>query len=105
MRKVKRETKREPLPLLQTGVGTVLSSMAISGFILGFATDQIFDTTPIFMLSFGFLGVLGGTMKAHQFLQSVPGKQQGIGGQGRKGKIESEQDEKRRREKHTTIDH
>ncbi len=98
MRKVKRETKREPLPLLQTGVGTVLSSMAISGFILGFATDQLFDTTPIFMLAFGLLGVVGGTMNAHKFLLTVPG-------QKRADKEKSEQDEKRRREEHTTIDH
>ncbi|MDH5259392.1 MAG: AtpZ/AtpI family protein [Gammaproteobacteria bacterium] len=87
-----RRKKREPLPLLQTGVGTVLSSMAISGFILGFATDQIADTTPFFMLIFGFLGVIGGTMKAHKFLMMVPGQK----------KIEQEQ--KQRREKHTTID-
>ena len=95
---MKREHKREPLPLLQTGVGTVLSSMAISGFILGFATDQLFDTTPLFLLSFGFLGVIGGTLKAHKFLQSVPGQKKAV-------KEKSEQDEKRRREEHTTIDH
>jgi len=87
-----RDKNREPLPLLQTGVGTVLSSMAISGFILGFATDQIADTEPLFLLLFGFLGVLGGTMKAHKFLMSVPGQKR------------IEQDEKRRREKHTTTD-
>ena len=97
MRKVKRVRQREPLPLLQTGVGTVLSSMAISGFILGFAADQIFDTTPVFLLSFGLLGVVGGTMKAHKFLQSVPGQKQ--------GQKQVDQDEKRRREEHTTIDH
>jgi len=74
MRKVKREDKREPLPLLQTGVGTILSSMAISGFILGYVTDQLFDTTPVFLLLFGLLGVVGGTMKAHKFLKNVPGK-------------------------------
>lgn len=103
MRKVKREHKREPLPLLQTGVGTILSSMAISGFILGFATDQLFDTTPIFMLSFGMLGVVGGTMKAHKFLMMVPGKKPEPSGQT--GQKNVEQDEKRRREEHTTIDH
>lgn len=69
-----RQKKREPLPLLQTGVGTILSSMAISGFILGFATDQLFDTTPLFLLCFGFLGVIGGIMKAHKLLISMPGK-------------------------------
>lgn len=69
-----RQKKREPLPLLQTGAGTILSSMAISGFILGFATDQLFDTTPLFLLFFGFLGVIGGIMKAHKLLINVPGK-------------------------------
>jgi len=69
-----RKKKRQPLPLLQTGVGTIMSSMAISGFILGFGADQLFDTTPIFLLSFGLLGVIGGTMKAHKFLMHVPGQ-------------------------------
>jgi len=87
-----RKKKYEPLPLLQTGVGTVLSSMAISGFILGFATDQLADTTPLFMLLFGLLGVVGGTMKAHKFLSMVPGQK----------KIDHE--EEQRRKKHSTID-
>ncbi|MDH3325712.1 MAG: AtpZ/AtpI family protein [Gammaproteobacteria bacterium] len=87
-----RKKKHEPLPLLQTGVGTVLSSMAISGFILGFATDQIADTTPLFMLIFGALGVVGGTMKAHKFLMMVPGQKK------------SDKEQKQRRDKHTTTD-
>lgn len=87
-----RRKKREPLPLLQTGVGTIMSSTAIAGFILGFGADQLFDTTPIFLLSFGLLGVVGGTMKAHKFLMHVPGQKK------------VDQKNKQRRDEHTTID-
>ncbi|HFE38242.1 MAG TPA: AtpZ/AtpI family protein [Gammaproteobacteria bacterium] len=65
--------EKEPLQLLQVGVGTILSSMSIAGFLLGYATDIFFGTLPLFLLIFGFLGVLGGIMKAHRFLINVPG--------------------------------
>ncbi len=68
-----KEEKREPLPLLQTGAGTIISSMAISGFILGYGTDYLVDTTPLFMLGFGLLGLIGGIMKAHKLMISTPG--------------------------------
>jgi len=45
-----------------------MSSMTISGFLLGFLTDYWLDTKPIFLLSFGFLGLLGGTLKAYKLL-------------------------------------
>jgi len=66
------QREKEPLQLLQVGVGTMLSSMAIAGFLLGYFTDQYLDTIPVFMLIFGFLGVLGGIMKAHRLLINVP---------------------------------
>jgi len=64
--------EKEPLQLLQVGVGTILSSMAVAGFLLGYVTDAYLDTLPIFLLLFGFLGVLGGIMKAHRMLINVP---------------------------------
>jgi ATP synthase protein I len=67
-----KQRKKEPLQLLQVGVGTMLSSMSIAGFLLGYATDMYLDTIPLFLLIFGFLGVLGGIMKAHQMLINVP---------------------------------
>jgi len=60
--------KNEPLPLLQIGVGTILSSMVVAGLLLGYVTDQFFETSPLFMLMFGFLGVVGGILKAHRLL-------------------------------------
>ncbi|MDH5544490.1 MAG: AtpZ/AtpI family protein [Gammaproteobacteria bacterium] len=54
--------------LLLISVGTIMSSMTISGFLLGFLTDYWLDTKPIFLLSFGFLGLLGGTLKAYKLL-------------------------------------
>jgi len=65
--------KKEPLPLLQTGAGTIISSMTISGFILGYGTDYLIDTTPLFMLGFGVLGLIGGIMKAHKMMIKTPG--------------------------------
>ena len=67
-----KQRKKEPLQLLQVGVGTMVSSMSIAGFILGYVTDWYLGTVPLFLLIFGFLGVLGGIMKAHQFLSHVP---------------------------------
>lgn len=67
-----KQREKEPLQLLQVGVGTILSSMAVAGFLLGYVTDTYLDTLPIFLLLFGFLGVLGGIMKAHRLLTNVP---------------------------------
>lgn len=64
--------KQPPLQLLQVGVGTMVSSMSIAGFILGYVTDLFLNTIPLFLIIFGFLGVLGGIMKAHQMLINAP---------------------------------
>jgi len=61
--------KRQPSSgLLLIGVGTILSSMTIAGFVLGFLVDYWLDTPPIFLLLFGLLGLLGGTMKVYRLL-------------------------------------
>ena len=70
---MKKEKKREPLPLLHAGVGSMVSSMTISGFILGFGADYLAGTTPIFMMIFGALGLVGGIMKAHRVMSITPG--------------------------------
>ena len=54
--------------LILISVGTILTSMILAGFILGFVVDSWLDTTPIFLLFFGFLGVLGGILKAYKLL-------------------------------------
>lgn len=69
------QREKEPLPLLQVGVGTMVSSMSISGLVLGYFTDLYVGTIPVFMILFGFLGVLGGIMKAHKMLIAVPESQ------------------------------
>lgn len=54
--------------LLLIGVGSILASMAITGFLLGFLLDYLLDTQPIFLLLLGFMGIVGGTLKAHRLL-------------------------------------
>jgi len=54
--------------LILISVGTMLTSMILAGFILGFVVDSWLQTTPIFLLAFGFLGVLGGILKAYRLL-------------------------------------
>jgi len=54
--------------LLGAGVGSILSSMVISGFLLGYATDYWLETTPLFFLLFGLLGLIGGAQKAMKLL-------------------------------------
>ena len=54
--------------LLLVGVGSILASMAITGFLLGFLVDLLLDTKPIFLLLLGFMGIVGGTLKAHRML-------------------------------------
>ncbi|PCH59691.1 MAG: hypothetical protein COC05_06300 [Gammaproteobacteria bacterium] len=54
------------------GVGTMLTSMVVSGFLLGYLTDRWLDTSPLFMLSLGALGFIGGMLKVYKLL-SKPG--------------------------------
>lgn len=49
--------------LLMAGAGNMLASMAISGFILGYLTDYILGTIPLFLIGFGILGAVGGVLK------------------------------------------
>jgi len=57
-------------PLL-LGVGTMLTAMIASGFILGYLTDRWLDTMPLFLLSFGALGFVGGMLKVHKLMSKL----------------------------------
>ncbi|WP_373018450.1 AtpZ/AtpI family protein [Thiomicrorhabdus sp.] len=48
---------------LLMGAGSIFTSMIVAGFLVGYALDQLFETTPIFLLLCGLLGFIGGTQK------------------------------------------
>ena len=54
--------------LLLLGVGTMLTSIVVAGFLLGFLTDRWLDSQPLFMLLFGGLGFVGGFLKVYRLL-------------------------------------
>jgi F0F1-type ATP synthase assembly protein I len=54
--------------LLLIGVGSVMTSMIAAGFILGYLTDSWLNTQPIFLISFGALGLIGGFLKVYRLL-------------------------------------
>ncbi len=54
--------------LLLIGVGQILTSMIVSGFLLGYLVDVYFGTRPIFLLILGALGFVGGFLKAYRLL-------------------------------------
>lgn len=54
--------------LLLISVGSLLTSMVVAGFLLGYGVDVLFDTPPVFLLSFGLLGFIGGILKAYKIL-------------------------------------
>jgi len=56
--------------LLLISVGTILTSMIAAGFILGYAVDVWLETQPIFLLSFGLLGLIGGILKVYRILSN-----------------------------------
>lgn len=54
--------------LLLISVGSLLTSMVVAGFLLGYGVDVLLDTRPIFLLSFGLLGFIGGILKVYKIL-------------------------------------
>jgi ATP synthase protein I len=63
------ERKHKPaLNFLLLSAGSVFTSMIVAGFLVGYAFDALFDTTPLFLLSCGVLGFVGGMMKVHKLL-------------------------------------
>jgi len=63
------ESKGSGLVLI--GVGTILSSMIVAGFLLGYGVDRWLDSQPIFMILFGGLGLGGGILKVYKLLSSM----------------------------------
>lgn len=60
--------KPKPPGLLLISVGTMLSSMVVAGFLLGYWVDAWFGTQPIFMLILGAMGLVGGFLKVYKLL-------------------------------------
>ncbi len=61
--------KKNPLSdLLMVSAGNVFASMVISGLLLGYLLDGWLETRPIFMLSLGALGLIGGFQRVHKML-------------------------------------
>lgn len=56
---------------LHIGSGQMFTSMVIAGFIVGYGIDYLLDTTPIFMIACGVLGLIGGSQKVHRLLQHM----------------------------------
>ena len=54
--------------LLLISVGTILTSMVVAGFLLGYGLDVWLDTKPILMLSLGVMGFIGGILKVYRLL-------------------------------------
>jgi F0F1-type ATP synthase assembly protein I len=68
MSKNKSSVEKKGPGLLLISVGTMLSSMVISGFLLGYWLDAWLETAPIFMLVLGALGIIGGFLKVYRLL-------------------------------------
>lgn len=64
--------------LVLLGVGTMLTSMVITGALLGYALDAWLDTRPLGMLALGTLGFVGGMLKVYKML-SAPDRPDGPG--------------------------
>ena len=54
--------------LLLVGVGTILTSMVLAGFLLGYVLDVWLDTKPVFMVMLCGLGFVGGILKVYKLL-------------------------------------
>jgi len=54
--------------LLLIGVGTILTSMVLAGFLLGYMLDAWLDTKPVFMVVLCGLGFVGGILKVYKLL-------------------------------------
>ena len=75
-RKRQSDHQQKPrLNIIPVGVGTVLSSMVIAGFLLGYLADYMFDTQPVFLMLFGLLGFIGGMMRVKDIV-TADSKQQ-----------------------------
>lgn len=65
------DRKKPLLNFLLVGAGSIFTSMIIAGFLLGYMLDSLLNTKPIFILTCGVLGFVGGVMKIHQMLSKM----------------------------------
>lgn len=64
--------KQKPaLNFLLLSAGSMFTSMIIAGFLVGYVIDLLLGTMPIFLLSCGVLGFVGGMMKVHKLLEKM----------------------------------
>ena len=56
---------------LTTSIGTLFPAMVIVGFAMGYLVDDLLDTQPIFMISIGLLGIVGGFVRVHQIVNQM----------------------------------
>lgn len=68
---VSKKTQKPALNFLLLSAGSVFTSMIIAGFLVGYVFDYLLDTTPLFLLSCGVLGFVGGMMKVHKLLEKM----------------------------------
>jgi ATP synthase protein I len=68
LRRQMAKSKPKSPGLLLISVGTMLSSTVIAGFLLGYWVDGWLETTPIFMILFGGMGLVGGFLKVFKLL-------------------------------------
>lgn len=57
--------------MLLIGAGTMLTSMAVAGFLLGYLVDRWLASAPLFMLVCGGLGTVGGFLKVYKLLSRI----------------------------------
>lgn len=61
-------TKPRSTAVMLIGVGSILASMVITGFLLGYALDVWLDTRPVAMFALGVLGFVGGMIRVYKLL-------------------------------------
>lgn len=64
----KQKPSKPKTSLLAVGAGNMLAAMTISGFIIGYFVDYLVGTIPLFLLSFGLLGTIGGMLKVKDMM-------------------------------------
>lgn len=65
------EPPKPALNFLLMGAGSMFTSMIVAGFLVGYVLDEVFDTKPIFLLSCGVLGFIGGMQKVSKLLSKM----------------------------------
>ncbi len=57
--------------ILLMGSGTILTSMILSGLLLGYLADYWLDSRPLFMLVCAGLGAVGGFLRIYNLLSRI----------------------------------